>query len=97
MSAAIFLMLAVRLFPMESTRNHGEVNRKMGNIDLMNHSVYGFSFMVGSLQNSVFSGLLIAGKRSCFDGVLMICYSEKHLHKDILQIGQIFLHRPLVF
>lgn len=72
MSAAVFLTLAVRLFPMESTQNHGEVNRKMGNTALMNHSVYGFSFMVESLQNfSMFSGLLIAGKLGCFDGVFI--------------------------
>lgn len=33
----------------------------------------------------------------CFDDVSMICYSDKQLHKDILEIRQNFLHTPLVF
>lgn len=56
---------------MEGTQNHGEVNGKMGNTVLMNHIVYGFSFMVESLQNFMFSGLLIAGNLSYFNGLFI--------------------------
>lgn len=31
----------------------------------------------------------------CSDNVLMICYSEKHLHKGILEIRQNFLYHNL--
>lgn len=80
---------------MESIQNHGEVNRKMGNSALMNHSVYGFFFMVESLQNfSMFSGLLIAGKLSCCNGdfiflgknlvsVIMLVYKYTQTHTQV--------------